>query len=106
VYGRCVHEEVNQAEPGSANPDLRSDDRLVHSRQTAWERFVAFIRRIKVHDPRSPTVSIRFIHIPALAHGPAAPLAQDLAEERRQLAFPRPHRFVREDEAPLKKHLR
>jgi len=51
VGGRCVHEEVNRAEPGSANPDLSSEDRLVYTRQTAWERFVAFIRRIKVHDP-------------------------------------------------------
>jgi hypothetical protein len=33
------------------HPDLRSDDRPVYTRQTAWEKFVAFIRTIKVQDP-------------------------------------------------------
>jgi hypothetical protein len=35
-----------------------------------------------------------------------APLAQGLAKEWSELAFPIPHRFTRKDEAPLEKHLR
>jgi hypothetical protein len=34
------------------------------------------------------------------------PLAQGLAQEGAQLALPRPHGFMRKDEAPLEKHFR
>src|SRR6266566_5904465 len=49
-------------------------------------------------------VHVRLIDVPACPHAAMAPLAQGLAEERRQLAFPIPHRFMRKNDAPLEKH--
>jgi hypothetical protein len=66
---------------------------------------VAINRPVEVL-PLALDFDTRLVDIPAFAHGTVAPPAQGLTEERSELAFPLPHRFMRKHETPLEEHFR
>jgi hypothetical protein len=49
---------------------------------------------------------IRFVDVPAAANSSAPLLPQCLAQQRRELCFPLPHRFMRKDHPALQEHFR
>jgi hypothetical protein len=90
--------------PGRAAPGLGGREGSGIAEPCVNQVAISGNRPVQV-TPRSLDCDLRFIDIPALAHGTMAPLAQRVTQERSPFRLPVPHSFMRNDEPPREKHL-